>query len=134
MDLILCLCQHGIFQWTPIFTNPSFRRLLVQYHLLAHHLHGFLKYVDFSWNCFCHHKSLGFVDQYVFFNVYDCFSSQNSKLVYNFKSLSLNTRQGSGAIHITMLAPNFKTFNVMKSMFKTIFNHVLLSITFNDKF
>ena len=45
---------------------------LVQYHLLAHHLHHLLKYVDFSWNIFCHHKLLGFVDQYVL-NVYDFF-------------------------------------------------------------
>ena len=29
---------------------------------------------------------------------------------------------------------NFKIFKVMNFMFKTIFNHLLLSITFNDKF
>ena len=43
-----------------------FRQSLVQYHLLAHHLHCLLRYVDFSWVFFCHHNLLGFVDQYVF--------------------------------------------------------------------
>ena len=38
----------------------------VQNHLLAHHLHNLLQYVEFSWNHLCHHKLLGFVDQYVF--------------------------------------------------------------------
>ena len=29
------------------------------------YLHHLLKYVDFSWNCYCHHKLLGFVNQHV---------------------------------------------------------------------
>ena len=40
-----------------------------------------------------------------FQNVYDFFL-HNSNLVYNPKSLSLNTRQGSGVVHFTMLAPH----------------------------
>ena len=52
------LCNFIVF-WT------SFRQMIVRYHLLAHHLHRLLKYVDFSWNYFCHNKLLSFVDQYV---------------------------------------------------------------------
>ena len=37
-------------------------------------------------------------------NVYDFFSSQISKLVHSFESLSLNTRHGLGVVHFTMLA------------------------------
>jgi hypothetical protein len=36
--------------------------LLVQYHLLEHHLHHLLKCVDFSWNYFCNDKLIGFLN------------------------------------------------------------------------
>ena len=37
-----------------IFNNKN-RQLVFQYHLVAHHLHHLLKYVDFSWKHLCQH-------------------------------------------------------------------------------
>ena len=42
--------------------RTKFRHLLVQYHLLAHHLHHLLKYTLFLRKN-CEHKLLGIVDQ-----------------------------------------------------------------------
>jgi hypothetical protein len=90
-------------------TVKLIRKLLVQYHLLAHHLHCLLKFVDFSWNSFCHPKLLGVVyththtHTHTYIKVYGFFSSKNSKLVYSFESLSLTTRQESRVVHFTML-------------------------------
>ena len=85
--------------------QTNFRQSLVQYHLLARHSHHLLlEYVDFSWNFFCHHKLLGFVDHCVS-KMSMIFSSQNSKFVCKIESPSLNTRQGRGPVHFTMLAP-----------------------------
>ena len=58
-----------------IVFSTNFRWLLARDHLLAHHLHRLLKH-----------------------------SSQNAKLVYNFESLSLDTRHGFGVIHFIVLA------------------------------
>ena len=49
------------FLCTFIMLHTNIRQLHVQCHLLGHHLHNLLKHVDFSWNCFCHHKFLGYV-------------------------------------------------------------------------
>ena len=57
------------------YFSTNFRWLLVRDHLLAHHLRRLLKH-----------------------------SSQNAKLVYNFESLSLDTRHGFGVIHFIVLA------------------------------
>jgi hypothetical protein len=57
-----------------------------------------------------------------FLNVYEFFSSRNSKLVYTFESLSLELRQGSRVIHFTTLAPmchfvvGNKDFIIMESI------------------
>ena len=81
--------------------------MLLQYHILAHHLQRFLKYVEFleTFLEFCHHKLLGFIDQYALSMPLIFFSLQNAKFVYNFESLSLNTRRGSWSVHFTVLAP-----------------------------
>ena len=62
----------------------------------------------------CHYNLLGFVDQYVL-KCLRFFSSQKSKLVYSFKSLSLNTRHGSRGIHFTVLHNPDKYFIIYLS-------------------
>ena len=44
------------------YFKTNCRLSLVQF---AHHLHRLLEYVNMSWICFGHYKSLGFVDQYL---------------------------------------------------------------------
>ena len=69
-----------------------------------------LKDVDYSWTFFFFFLSSWFAwlcRLVCFWNVYNFFlhKMQNSKLVYSFESLSLSTRQGSGIVHFTVLAP-----------------------------
>jgi len=63
------------------------------------------KICRFFFEFFYHHDLLGYVEQYLFKMFMNFFSSQDSKLVYNYESLSLNIRQGSGDVHFTALAP-----------------------------
>ena len=53
-------------QFNVIVSNfkRNLRFLLVQCHLLAHHLHRLLKHVDFYWIFLYHHKLLCFVEQF----------------------------------------------------------------------
>ena len=74
-----------------------------------------------------HHNLLGFADPYVF-KISMIFSSQNWKLVNSFKSLLLNTRQGSGIVHFTVFAPNCWNKN---TLWIGPYYHVFQSISFN---
>ena len=44
--------ENHQFKWNLLY----FFLKIVDYHLLAHHLHCHLQYVDFSWNFSSHHK------------------------------------------------------------------------------
>ena len=88
-----------------------FWQLLVQYHLLAHHLHRLLKYVDCSWHCFCQHKLLGFVNQRVF-KMFMIISSTWFKVSIKFDSLSLKPMQDSRVVHLNVLAPQWPTIPI----------------------
>jgi hypothetical protein len=61
----------------------------------------------------------------MFFRCLRFISSQNLKLMYNFESLSLNTKQGSGVVRYTVLAPNLAIVNpVTQPPHRPIFNIV----------
>ena len=91
------LCNFTVFQ-------TIFWQSLVQYHLLAHHLHHlhFLKCRQILENIY-QHELLNFVDQCVF-KMFMIFSFTKFKLVYSFESLSLKPMQGTGVVHFTLLA------------------------------
>ena len=63
------------------------------------------------WDCFCRHKLIGFVDQYVFINVHEFFS-QNSKFVYSFESPSLTLVQGTSC-------PLYRAYTLLASILKS---------------
>ena len=65
--------------------QTKFRQSLVQYQLLAHHLHPLLKYVDFSWNCFCHQSLFDFENHRVFkmFMIFFLHKIQSQCIVLN---------------------------------------------------
>ena len=67
-------------------------------------MHNLLKYVDFSLKLLST-QIAWFVDQCVFLSCLSLISSQNSKLVYSFESLSIKPTKGSGVVHLTMFAP-----------------------------
>ena len=91
-------------------------------YLLAHYLHSFLKYVDFSWTYSCQHKLFDFVVN-LFFQMILMFSFTKSKANIqiwvtsfgdqsssssssSFESLSLEPRQRNGVVYLTVLAPH----------------------------
>ena len=91
------------------YFKQNYWHSLVQYdHLLAHHLHCLLKYEDFYRNTFVQHEPRGFCRSMVFFFFFFWWCLWYSKLVYNFESLSLNTRRGSRVVHFTVLAPSYR--------------------------
>ena len=105
-------CQSEIFaswvqvvKWTKIMLWYT-KTIIVSVISLYYTHYCILKPLLFCW-IFFHHKLLGFVSQCVLKNTHDFFFSQNSKLMYSFESLSLNTRQESRVVHFIMLAPNY---------------------------
>ena len=86
------------------------RQLLAQYHLLA----LFQENVDLSWNWFCHQMLNSWLCRptWSFSSCLWFISSWNSKLVYSFESLSLNTRHESGVVHFTVLALRVGPFTI----------------------
>ena len=80
--------------------------LLIQHHLLAQHLHRRLQHVDFPWAFFYVIIHCLVLQINMFLKCLWFLSSQFSKLVYSFESLSLNTWQRSGYVHYIVLAPN----------------------------
>ena len=83
--------------------NHQFKQISESHLFNIVYLHHLLKYIDFSWNFFCHQNLFRSLNRY-FLIVY-VFFSQNPNLVYSSESLSLNTRQGLCDFHFTVLAP-----------------------------
>ena len=99
--IIKYFCTKSSLQCNFIMLYVKFWQLLVQYQHLHTHLHHLLKYVHFFWDCFCQHKLLDFVNQYVYYMLM-IFFSLNSKLEYCFETLWLKHVQVSRVVHFTM--------------------------------
>ena len=83
--------------------------------------------LDFSWIFFGHHKLLGFEDQYDF-KMSMIFSSQNSNIVHQIESLSLNTRHGLRFVHLPCLHP-FAFRHLTKELWFCIPEHFSVYLT-----
>ena len=80
--VITKLCGKPSIQHNLIVLQTNSKQPLVQYHLLAHHLHRLLKYPAFSWKLFRHHNLFaGFRGSVCFWKCLWFPSSQNSMLV-----------------------------------------------------